>query len=123
MQAKNQPDSGIGQVVRALNEHRFRWLFPTVVCTGLSLAYALVVYHPVWEASQALTVREEAMQSGESYGRFNEAEQLKYAQETILELARSQSVVAAALTAGGAPASLQGSRTMAYLGGRRRGPG
>ena len=95
MRNTNETDQGIRQIVRHAKRHPVRWLLPTLVIGGLSFGYALV-YQPDWEARQALTVREDHAEGGEWSGQFNEAEQLKHAQETFLELARSSSVMAAA---------------------------
>ncbi len=104
MQNTNDTQQGIRQLVRHAMQHPARWLLPTIIVGGLSLAYALV-HQPDWIASQALTVREDYAENTAWPGQFNEAEQLKHAQETFLELTRSHSVIAAALAAVGPSAS------------------
>jgi uncharacterized protein involved in exopolysaccharide biosynthesis len=70
---------------------------PAVVCTVLACGYALV-HRPEWEASQALMVRDEVMGAAARPGKFQQPDDMKTVQETILELARSRTVLAAALT-------------------------
>ena len=57
-----------------------------------------------WEASQALMVRNEASNAEKSPGKFSYPEEMKTVQETILEVAKSRSVLAAALREVGPPA-------------------
>ena len=67
------------------------------------MVFALV--RPVsWEATQALLVRDEAVGNTVRPGRFTHVEEMKTAQETVLELVKSRSVLAGALAAVGAPA-------------------
>lgn len=80
------------------------WAVPAAVLTVLSLGYALV-RSPVWEASQAFVVRDEALNSVSRQGRFDSVESMKTTQETVLEIARNPRVVAAALAEVGPPAS------------------
>ena len=66
----------------------------SVVLAG---AYSLVAPRK-WEATQALIVRPEAASvSEERIGKFSDLSEMKTLQETILELAKSQSVVQATL--------------------------
>lgn len=91
------------QIVRLI-VHRRRWiLVPTMVCTalGLGLAVARTRY---WSASQTLVVRDDLSGSRQrGLGRFDSTEQLKSAQETILEITRNRSSVLAALQSIGPP--------------------
>src|SRR3989339_835815 len=64
------------------------WVVPTVVMAASALGYALT-RSPVWEASQAFVVRDEALGSMSRQGRFDSAEAMKTTQETVLEIARS----------------------------------
>lgn len=80
------------------------WAVPTAALTVLSLAYA-VLRSPVWEASQAFVVRDEALSSVSRQGRFDSVEAMKTTQETVLEIARNPRVVAAALAEVGPPAA------------------
>src|SRR5690606_72267 len=52
---------------------------------------------PAWEATQALVVRDEAMGAEVRPGKFQQPDDMKAAQETVLELARSRAVLRAAL--------------------------
>jgi uncharacterized protein involved in exopolysaccharide biosynthesis len=56
-----------------------------------------VVHRATWEASQALMVRNEASNAEKSPGKFSYPEEMKTVQETILEVAKSRSVLEAAL--------------------------
>ena len=103
----NTTSLGGGNILLYAMKHPARILLPTLLIAGLTAAYALVVYQPEWQASQALTIRENVADDAPWSGRFNEAEQLKHTQETILELAKSPPVLAAALTRVGPPASCQ----------------
>jgi uncharacterized protein involved in exopolysaccharide biosynthesis len=91
-------------VVKILAAHRARWILPAGIMTAASLGYALL-RSPVWEASQPLVVRDEAAGSESRPGKFENADDMKTAQETVLELATSRRVIAAALKAIGPPAS------------------
>ncbi len=104
MHRTDETDHGVRHFIQTAIKHPAKWLWPTFLLGGLSFGYALI-YQPDWQASQALTVREEATESSQWSGHFNEAEELKHAQETILELAKSPSVLTVALTAVGPPAT------------------
>jgi polysaccharide biosynthesis transport protein len=91
--------------LQILAAHKRRWLVPTAVFTVLALLYA-TLRTPTWEATQALIVRDEAagrVGSLNRPGQFGRAEEMKTAQETILELVKSETVVAAALREVGPP--------------------
>jgi uncharacterized protein involved in exopolysaccharide biosynthesis len=79
------------------------WLLPAVVIAAAAAAYA-IVHAATWEASQALIVRNEAVNADHGPGRFNYPEEMKTVQETILEVAKSRSVLQAALRQVGPPA-------------------
>ena len=82
-----------------LVEHRRRWLLPTLVCGVLALGYSLVMTR-YWEASQGVIVRPEVSSSESSVpGKFADLYEMRTFQETILELAKSQQVIVATLTA------------------------
>ena len=84
------------ELVRLLLVHRRLWLVPAAAVSLLALAYAL--WRPAtWEASQALIVRNEAVNNEVGPGKFGHTDERKTVQETILELARSRGVLAAAL--------------------------
>ncbi|MCG8586929.1 MAG: Wzz/FepE/Etk N-terminal domain-containing protein, partial [Pirellulales bacterium] len=80
-----------------------RWIVPSVLIASLAVAYAFV-RKPTWEAAQALVVRSEANVTSEPPGKFRQAEDMKVSQETVLEIARSRSVLEAALREVGPPA-------------------
>jgi uncharacterized protein involved in exopolysaccharide biosynthesis len=82
--------------------HPMRWLIPAIVTVAATGVYALVRQTP-WEASQALVVRNDAANNQETLGKFAQPEEMKTVQETILELARSSSVLGAALAEVGPP--------------------
>jgi polysaccharide biosynthesis transport protein len=90
-----QPASTPADVINLLKANPRRWFLPMVVVAVGALVYTLV-RPATWEASQALTVRDEAA-SGDRPGKFHVAEDMKTVQETILELAKSHSVLAATL--------------------------
>lgn len=84
------------EVLAILRHHPRRWIVPTVVVALLAAAYAM--FKPVsWEASQALVVRDESIGAAIRPGKFQQLDDMKTVQETILELARSRSVLRAAL--------------------------
>ena len=90
-------------VVRSVSEHPFRLITPVVALGILSIVYAVV--RPVtWEAAQALVVRDEAGDRLSRPGRFTHQDEMKTSQETILELAKSRSVLFKALADVGPPA-------------------
>jgi polysaccharide biosynthesis transport protein len=84
------------QLLHLLRVYAKRWLIPAVVIAVVAVAYA-VLHTPTWEATQALIVRNEASNAERSPGKFSYPEEMKTVQETILELAKSRSVLQAAL--------------------------
>ncbi len=90
-------------LVQVLVQYRRRWIVPTVAGTVLAAIFALV-RPETWEASQALIVRNEAATGGEGPGRFRTADDMKTIQETILEIAKSASVLTKTLAQVGPPA-------------------
>lgn len=93
--------------VRSFRTQPKLWLIPTTVITLLAFGFA-IVKPSVWQASQALTLRDEAIGSIVKPGDFINLEERKTAQETVLELATSQTVLRGALETVG-PSSLFGS--------------
>ncbi len=83
-------------VLHILRTHLRLWVVPTVVIATIVAVYA-AVYESTWEASQALIVRNEASTAERSPGKFSYPEEMKTIQETILEVAKSRNVLAAAL--------------------------
>jgi uncharacterized protein involved in exopolysaccharide biosynthesis len=90
-------------VLHLLRAHVWLWLLPAVVIAAAAGAYA-VLHTATWEASLALMVRNEAVNADRGPGKFAYPEEMKTVQETILELAKSRSVLEAALRQVGPPA-------------------
>jgi polysaccharide biosynthesis transport protein len=84
------------EVLRILRDYPRRWIVPTVILTMLAASYAML-HAPMWDASQAMMVRDEAMGAAARPGKFQQPDDMKTTQETILELARSRTVLSAAL--------------------------
>jgi uncharacterized protein involved in exopolysaccharide biosynthesis len=88
-------DTGLNlaELVRSLRTHVRWWVGPAVVCAVVAAVYSLVAPRD-WRATQALIVRPEvASVSSEQVGKFSDLSEMKTLQETILELAKSHSVV------------------------------
>jgi len=81
-----------------------RWAMVTLLATVAAAAYALVA-PGIWQASQALIVRNEAVGNETDTGKSRGAEDLKSIQETIMELSKSHSVLKATLVAVGPPSN------------------
>lgn len=91
--------------VRLVRKHVRWWAIPAVVCAVVAGLYSFVAPRE-WRATQALTVRPEAARvSEERLGKFSDLSEMKTLQETILELAKSQSVVQATLREVGPPSN------------------
>jgi uncharacterized protein involved in exopolysaccharide biosynthesis len=69
---------------------------PAVLVTAVAVAYALL-RPDTWEATQTLIVRNEAAGNLDEAGKFRGADDMKTAQETILEMAKSETVLREAL--------------------------
>ena len=82
--------------------HWRRWVLPACAIVCLAGIYSLV-RSPWWEASQALVIRNEAANNQEGPGQFRQLDDMKVNQETVLELAKSSSVLSAALADVGPP--------------------
>jgi polysaccharide biosynthesis transport protein len=90
------------ELIRILRQHLWLWVAPTVAFGLLAAAYVLV--RPArWEAEQSLVVRDERGGNLSRQGRFDNPDAMKSALETVQEIARSRSVVAAALREIGPP--------------------
>jgi succinoglycan biosynthesis transport protein ExoP len=92
---------------RLLMAYRWRWLLPTLIVGGLSCTYA-VLKRDRWEASQAVSVRDETTGGAGSTGDFQLEDEMKATQETVLEIARSRPVLSAALLDVGPPDNWRG---------------
>ena len=102
-------DSNLGnalqpiEFIRLLRTHVSWWAVPAVVCAIVAGAYTFVAPRE-WKATQALVVRPEvASVSEQRLGKFSDLSEMKTLQETVLELAKSQYVISAALREIGAP--------------------
>ena len=74
------------------------WVAPTIVLSVAALGYSLL-RSPSWEAKQALVVRDEAVgRVFTSQGKFASVDDMQTAQETVLEMAKSYSVLETALS-------------------------
>ena len=81
------------------------WAVPAVACAAIAAAYSLVAPRD-WRATQTLTLRPDAASiSVQQLGKFADLSEMKMQQATILELAKSQSVVEATLKTVGPPPS------------------
>jgi polysaccharide biosynthesis transport protein len=90
-------------LLHAVLARPWRWAVPLVLCVTLGTLYAF--FKPaVWEATQALLVRDEAVGKSTRPGRFSAVEEMKTAQETVMELIKSRIVLANALKQVGPPA-------------------
>ncbi len=89
-------------ILFALVHYRMRWITPTILIATAALAYAIVKPN-AWEATQSIVLRDEAVSSLGRPGQFSRVEDMKHAQETILQLTRSREVIQAALTELGPP--------------------
>lgn len=89
-------------IVNALRKH---WkLVASGAAGGATLALLYVIFvSPQWQATQTLLVREEASGSTMRQGRFENADAMKTAQETILELSKNAGVAEASLREAGPP--------------------
>jgi uncharacterized protein involved in exopolysaccharide biosynthesis len=109
----NPPVVSLTDIFRTLRAHPRRLIVPALVLTVLAGLYALV-RPATWEASQALTVRNDAVNKLDGPGKFRDSGDMKTTQETVLEIALSRSVIAEALKRVGPPASAGGSAAHAW---------
>lgn len=80
-----------------LRKHKYLWIAPAVAGLVITAAFTLVTPR-TWSASQGLIVRSEAAgYADQRLGKFTDLSEMKTVQETVLELARSATVVTAAL--------------------------
>lgn len=102
MHSSNSALKQIQQFALTAKRHWYWVAGCVVVATAAATGYGLL-QPEVWEATQSLTVREEATGNAARQGRFDSTDSRKTAQETVLEIARNPSVVAAALAKIGPP--------------------
>ncbi len=89
------------QLVTTLRRHCYLWTVPTIALTVLALGYGLV-RPTVWQATQALIVRDEAGGSPTTrQGRFDTSEAMKTAQETVVQMSQNPTMIEAALVEAG----------------------
>ena len=76
---------------------------PTVLVVLAAAGYA--TFRPnTWEATQTLIIRNAAAGNGDASGKFQHSDEMKNLLETVLELAKSHSVLAQTLEQVGPPA-------------------
>jgi len=93
------------ELVQTLRTHVKWWAIPAVACAAIAAAYSLVAPRE-WRATQTLTLRPEAASVSEQrLGKFADLSEMKVLQATLLEVAKSQSVVEATLKSVGPPKS------------------
>ena len=91
------------EFLHLLIEHKCLWIFPAILVSAAALIYA-AIRPDAWEAVQTLIIRNEAANNDRGPGKFGQVEEMKTVQETILELARSRSVLETAMKQAGPPA-------------------
>ena len=96
----------IRSLIRAVLVWAPLWISTTLIFGSLGLVYVIFFKQDTYLASQALLVRDEATGAVMRLGRFQSQTEMKAAQETILEMAKSQQVVRDALIAIGPPKSI-----------------
>lgn len=87
----------LGSFGRLMRTHWRRWLVPAVLVSCAAAIYAYTK-PDVWEAEQALIVRNDALGRESSPGKFRQPEEMKALLETTLELVRGRGVLAGALS-------------------------
>lgn len=84
-------------LITLLVEHRKLWIAPMLIAAVLAGVMTLMVPRK-WKATQGLLIRPEVAGLGsDRLGKFSDLSEMKTLQETLLELARSKSVVTQAL--------------------------
>ncbi|MCA9213537.1 MAG: hypothetical protein KDB27_10755, partial [Planctomycetales bacterium] len=100
MSSDNQLQNLVSQFQKALRDHAKLWLVPMVVCGGLGTVFAFFKTS-TWSAWQTIHVRDDTSVPGQ----LANVDSRTAAQETVFELARNRSVIAAALKNIGPPKS------------------
>jgi succinoglycan biosynthesis transport protein ExoP len=95
------------ELVQVLRSYWRWWALPAVAAAVLAAGYSLVMPRD-WRATQAFSIRAEAAGTNGQLGKFADLSEMKVRQETVLELAKSKSVIEATLKAVGAPKSFFG---------------
>ena len=84
-------------LLTAVHKNRMTWILPTVLFGAIGSFYALTK-ETKWRASQAMIVRDEAIGEISRQGSFTSMDEMKAAQEMILEVAKNRTVIERALT-------------------------
>jgi polysaccharide biosynthesis transport protein len=93
------------ELIHTLRTHVKWWAIPAVAGAVIAAAFSLVAPRD-WRATQTLTLRPEAASVSEQrLGKFSDLSEMKVLQATVLEIAKSQSVVEATLKTVGPPKS------------------
>jgi uncharacterized protein involved in exopolysaccharide biosynthesis len=93
----------LSELFHIVRTHAKWWAIPAIAGAVIAAVYSLIAPRDWW-ATQTLIVRPEAASvSDERTGKFTDLSEMKTLQETILELAKSQSVVQATLREVGPP--------------------
>ena len=88
------------EVIEFVQDNKRLVILPIIAFTILSVLYA--IFKPnVWDASQALFIRDESFSALTRGGRFESTDAMQTAQETIYEISRHPQVLQAALDAVG----------------------
>jgi uncharacterized protein involved in exopolysaccharide biosynthesis len=90
----------VSHILKTLQAYPLRWILPALFVAGAAALYAQFA-PPVWEASQAVIVRNEVTNAPDGLGKFNSVDAMKTVQETILELVKSRGVLEGALIQAG----------------------
>ena len=98
-----KPIADPAELISLFRKYPRRWLVPAAVIAVAAAMYAFL-WPSTWEATQALIIRNEAANNDQPMGKFSHADEMKTAQDTILELVRSRRVLSAALREVGPPA-------------------
>ncbi len=106
MARHESPSFAGGDVLRLLRKYHKRCLVPALIVAALGCLYA-ALKGDTWEASQAMTLRDEVVGGDAEPGKFQLEDEMKAAQETVMELSHSRPVLAAALDDVGPPATRQ----------------
>lgn len=93
------------ELIQTLRTHVKWWAIPAVAGAVIAASYSLVTPRD-WRATQTLTLRPEAASVSEQrLGKFADLSEMKVLQATVLEIAKSQSVIEATLKKVGPPKS------------------
>lgn len=104
MTAPNPLQQTVMSLLKAFRSYVWLWVIPTIAMTAIATVFA-TTKSTTWQASQALVVRDEARGMSRQ-GRFDSTESMRAFQETIIEVAKSTTVVTEALKQLGPPDQL-----------------